>query len=76
MRIPSEVNLVRITGLGITVAAPSGFRRVGQLPGDQQKYFVRKGYRIQRCPGAHGYAEGCAQCLPFHGAVAVLQEAS
>lgn len=73
--IPSHLNLVRITGLGVTVRTPRGFRRVDSLPGDSNKYAVREGYRLAACPGVihkkGGFSVGCEHCDPFHGAVAV-----
>lgn len=73
MRVPADLNLVRVTGLGISYTPPKGFSRGWvQLEGDHQKYLVRVGYRLARCPSGHSFREGCATCAPYHGAVAVF----
>lgn len=76
MKIPADLNLMRITG-GILalpfVRAPRGFEgQPIQIEGDHQWYFARQGYRVERCPENHAFREGCAKCEPFHGAVAVI----
>jgi hypothetical protein len=72
VRVSTEMNLVRVGGLGISYTPPKGFERsYVQLEGDHQKYLPRKGYKIERCPGGHRFYSGCPQCLPYHGAVAV-----
>jgi hypothetical protein len=69
--VPADLNLVRITGLYLG-GAPNGFDTEHQrLDGDWQKYFVRKGWRIERCPVAHPFSTGCSTCDPYHGAIAV-----
>jgi len=71
-RIPTGLNIVRFTGFGggAFVRTPKGFERADVLEGDHQHYAVRKGFRLARCPGAHGFDRGCERCLPYHGAIA------
>ena len=72
-KVPSHMNLVRVTGLGISYTNLKGFSRGWEkLEGDHQKYLVRIGYKLARCPGDHGFNIGCATCLPYHGAVAIF----
>lgn len=75
MKVPADLNLVRIQGLALSSRLPRGFTRVDDLPGDVQHYAVRAGYRIEACPGVihkrGGFSVGCDRCLPFHGAIAV-----
>lgn len=73
MRIPPELNLVRLRGLALATP-PRGFKRAPDLPGDHQHYAVRDGYRLDPCPTGHGFNRGCAKCVPFHGAVAIETE--
>ena len=70
-RVPAELNLVRVTGLYLG-AAPNGFdQEWHRLDGDWQKYFVRTGWRLEACPGAHKLNASCPTCEPYHGVVAV-----
>lgn len=75
MKVPDDLNLIRIRGIGLNYKLPKGFKRVDNLDGDSNKYAVRDGYRLQACPGVihrrGGFSVGCERCEPFHGAVAV-----
>lgn len=70
--VPADLNLARITGL-YTGAPPPGFDSEWyRLPGDMRnKYFVRAGWQLTRCPGEHSFDHGCPTCAPYHGAIAV-----
>lgn len=73
MRVPAHLNLVRLRGLAISYSLPRGFVRSEQLEGDHQKYAVREGFLLGRCPNVekHGFNSGCPTCEPYHGAIAV-----
>ena len=74
VKVPPDMNLVRVTGLGVGYPVPKGFESEWvRLDGDHQKYLPRKGYRIAPCPnvGTHGFNAGCPTCEPYHGAIAV-----
>jgi hypothetical protein len=72
VKVPADMNLVRVCGLGIGYRPPKGFSdEWTQLEGDHQKYLVRNGYTLARCPAGHSFNVGCAQCDPYHGAIAI-----
>lgn len=73
MKVPAGLNLVRLTGLLGPARLPAGFVRSEPLSGDHQRYAVREGFLLDRCPNVekHGFYAGCPTCDPYHGAIAV-----
>lgn len=71
MKIPPNVHVVRLTGLGLAMP-PRGFDRA-ELRGDPRYYAVRKGYRLERCPREKPHREilDCSTCGPMWGVIAV-----